>query len=220
LTLLFYSSRSSYVRTCRPNERATYILSTVVLLTQFSLVAILWLVRGRTPSTEDCFICPMLGFPVVMPGGTYGSESKEHRGSYAMKTPRPVAKHSPSSHRRVVASSKTIHVWRRALPWPVWGNSACLVFTSVRYRHAIDAYACQEGMVQGPTNVMDVRGPWQSCLVGLVGWSASHSCSAETGRPVHLAGLLGRTWSAGPPHRVARQDMVSLDGSSCIMGLL
>jgi hypothetical protein len=106
------------------------------------------------PSMADCFICPVLGFLVVMPGGTYGSESKEHRGSYATTTPHPVAKDSPSSHRRVVASSKSIRAWRRASPWPVWGNSACLVFTSVGYRRAIDAYACQEGMVLDPTNVL------------------------------------------------------------------
>jgi hypothetical protein len=79
-------------------------------------------------------------------------------------------------------------------------------------------HACQEGMVLGPTNVL--HGPWKSCLAVLVGWFAIQSCSAEPGQPVHLAGLLDRTWPAGPPRRVARQDMVIIYGSSCVMGLL
>lgn len=53
-------------------------------------------------------------------------------------------------------------------------------------------------------------------------WSIrlSRSHSTTFGRLVRLAKLLGGTWSARPPRRVARQGLTNLDGPSKIMGLL
>jgi hypothetical protein len=101
---------------------------------------------------------------------------------------------------RRVASSKTIHVWRHVLPWPVWGNSTYLVSMLVG-KCMLLTHACQDGMVLGPTNILaPIRKPcaslpcrvaWrnlvgpsasQSCLGDLVGPSASQSCSVGPGQ--------------------------------------
>jgi hypothetical protein len=58
------------------------------------------------------------------------------------------------------------------------------------------------------------HGPFAStpCRVArwdLVGPSASQSFSVGLGRPVGLTELLGKIWSSGPPHGVARHDLVA-----------
>lgn len=150
---------------------------------------------------------------------------------------RPVVKDSLSSLQRVVASSKTICAWRRSLPCLVWGI-VCPVSSLVGYMRAPNVCVLGGHGSGGPQTYQLRRGPCASlsrrvAQQGLVGRSTSQSCLIGHGRTARLAGFLGRTWSVllprrdarwdqsvRPPRRVARRDLVGLDGSLRVMGLL
>jgi hypothetical protein len=74
----------------------------------------------------------VLSFPIAMFVETHvlksggGGGGGAHRGPYTT-TPRPVVRNYLSFHRRAIASFKTTHEWRCALPWLALGNNVCLV---------------------------------------------------------------------------------------------
>jgi hypothetical protein len=138
------------------------------------------------------YIALMLSLPVVMPGGTMG---RSQRAPRAVRGNAPSHCQGLSGH--VVVSSKTICVWRRALPWLVWGNNICIVSSSVGYRHASDARVIGGHSVRAHKSTSSHRGPCTSLphradQRDLVGRSASQGCSAGFGRSVCLTGLPGR----------------------------
>jgi hypothetical protein len=69
-------------------------------------------------------------------------------------------------------------------------------------------------------------GTWSAGPLCRVAWwdlvrsSTLQSCSVGLGRFVHLAELLGRTWSVCSPRRFAQRDLVDLDGPPWVMSLL
>jgi hypothetical protein len=159
--------------------------------------------------------------------------------------PRPVVRDSPSSLHRVVASSETVCVcacvcacmracvracvrvcvcvWRCASVWLASGNSTWFASTSTGYGCAPAVCVCvMVAWHQGP--LVFQLSSWASCFSTSQSWdlvvrSASQSCSAGAGRPIRLAELLGETYSARPPYRVAQCDLVGPSVSqSCSVG--
>lgn len=108
--------------------------------------------------------------------------SQKAQGSYAT-TPCPIVKDISVIHCCVVVSSKTIHVWRRPVIAGVGGNTY-LVSTLIGYRRALGAFVSRGHGVEGP------QAYW--LLLQTLCISASQSCSAGHGRPVHLVGSLGK----------------------------
>lgn len=123
-----------------------------------------------------------------------------------------VVRGDASSLQRVVASSKTICAWRRALSWLEWDNNGYLVSPS------IGVHVCLGACMLGGHHFEGPQAYW--LLTRALCFSTLQSCSTGLGWPILLAEALVGIWSACMPCKVARWDLVGLDGSLRAMCLL